>query len=325
MKAVIVSEYGGPEVLKLSDVADPSPQRGEALVKVMATALNRADILQRKGQYPAPKGSPAAIPGLEFAGVVDDIAEDVDGVIPGDRVFGLTPGGSYAQYVVVHQRTLAKIPDNLSFTEAAAVPEAFVTAYDAMVQGRFRSGEWLLVHAVGSGVGTAALQLCDALGGRCVGTSRTQDKLDRAKQLGLEHGVLVSDNKFADQVNRIVGPDGVDLVLELVGGSYVTEDLECLSSKGRIIVIGLLAGAKVELNLARLLSKRIHMIGTTLRARPLEEKIVAARLLSHNIAPLLESGKVKPIIDKVFPIDQVEQAHRYVEGNDSFGKVVLTM
>lgn len=326
MKAVVISEYGGPEVLQWQDVPEPQPERGEARVRVMATAVNRADVLQRRGNYPAPAGSPAQIPGLEYAGIVTEVAEAVSDIAPGDRVFGLVAGGSYAEYVVAHHRTLAKIPENLSFEEAAAVPEAFVTAYDAMVsQAGLKSGEWVLIHAVGSGVGTAAVQLCRALGARSIGTSRSKDKVDRCIELGLHRGICLEQGDFADQVKTIVGDGGVQVVLELVGGKYVAEDLECVSSQGRIIVVGLLAGARVELSLTRLLSKRVFLKGTTLRARPLEEKIVAGKLLAQNVVPLLEAGLVKPIVDKVYDIKDVSKAHEYVENNDSFGKVVLTL
>lgn len=326
MKAVIITEFGGPDVLKLQDVPEPQPSRGEVRVRVMATALNRADVLQRKGQYAPPPGVPGEIPGLEFAGIITEVHEDVTGFAPGDRVFGLVAGGSYAQFVVTHHRTLAKIPDNLSFEQAAACPEAFVTAYDAMVsQANLKSGEWVLIHAAGSGVGTAAIQLCKALGARAIGTTRTKEKIDRAMELGLHRGIVIEEGDFSDEVKTIAGAQGVDVVLELVGGNYLVEDLECVATQGRIVLVGLLAGAKVEMNLQRILSKRVLIKGTTLRARPLEEKIVAGKLLANNIAPLLESGAIKPIIDKVFDISEVARAHEYMEKNDSFGKVILTL
>jgi len=326
MKAAIVTGSGGPEVLKVQDVTEPRASKGEVRVRVMATAVNRADVIQRKGGYPAPPGVPSNILGLEYAGVITDVGEDVSWFEPGDRVFGLVGGGSYAQFIVTHHRTIAKIPDNLSFEQAAACPEAFVTAYDAMVsQANLKSGEWVLIHAAGSGVGTAAVQICRAIGARSVGTSRTKDKIDRAMELGLHRGIVIEKGDFSDEVKTIVGDQGVDVVLELIGGNYVVEDLECVANQGRIILVGLLAGAKAELSLQRILSKRVMIKGTTLRARPLEEKIVAAQLLSKQIAPLLENGELKPIIDKVFDLDDVVEAHRYVEQNDSFGKVVLNL
>jgi putative PIG3 family NAD(P)H quinone oxidoreductase len=326
MKAVVITEFGGPEVLKVQDVPEPQAVRGEVRVRVMATALNRADVIQRKGNYAAPPGVPQNIPGLEFAGVITDVHEDVAGFVPGDRVFGLVAGGSYAQFLVTHHRTLAKIPENLSFEQAAACPEAFVTAYDAMVsQANLKSGEWVLIHAAGSGVGTAAVQICKAIGARSVGTTRSKAKIDKAMELGLHRGIIIEKGDFSQEVKTIVGDRGVDVVLELVGGNYLVEDLECVASQGRIVLVGLLAGAKAELNLQRILSKRILIKGTTLRARPLEEKIVAGQLLADNISPLLASGALKPIIDKVFDIEEVAIAHEYMEKNDSFGKVVMTL
>lgn len=326
MKAAIVTASGGPEVIKVQEVPEPHASKGEVRVRVMATAVNRADVIQRKGGYPAPPGVPANILGLEYAGVVTDIGDDVVGFEPGDRVFGLVAGGSYAQFIVTHHRTVAKIPENLSFEQAAACPEAFVTAYDAMVsQANLKSGEWVLIHAAGSGVGTAAVQICKALGARSVGTTRTKDKIDRAMELGLHRGIVIEKGDFSDEVKTIVGAQGVDVVLELVGGNYLVEDLECIASQGRIVLVGLLAGAKAELNLQRVLSKRVMIKGTTLRARPLEEKIVAAQLLDKQIAPLLANGELKPIIDKVFDLHDVVKAHQYVENNDSFGKVILNL
>lgn len=324
MKAVVISAFGGPENLVLQEVPTPEPQRQEVRVKVKATAVNRADVIQRMGRYAAPPDCPATIPGLEFAGVVDAIADGVDGFDLGDRVFGLIGGGSYAQYVTVHHRTLARIPDNLTFEEAAAIPEAFVTAYDAMVtQCKLSAGEWVLIHAVGSGVGTAAVQIAEAIGARSIGTSRTNEKLDKVREFGISHGLLVKEPVFAEEVKSITGGAGVHVVLELVGGSYVAEDLECVATKGRIIVVGLLAGAKVDFNLGKLLTKRVNMRGTTLRARPIEEKIAAGQLLEQNIAPLVESEKLRPVIDKIYDLADASKAHSYMESDDNFGKIVL--
>lgn len=324
MKAVVISSYGGPEKLELQDVPLPEPQRGEVRIKVKATAVNRADVLQRMGRYASSPDCPATVPGLEFAGAVDAIADGVDGFKDGDRVFGLVGGGSYAQYLTVHHRTLARIPENLSFEEAAAIPEAFVTAYDAMVaQCNLSAGEWVLIHAVGSGVGTAAVQIAEAIGARSIGTSRTSEKIDRVKEFGLNHGIVVKEPLFADQVKSITGGAGVHAVLELVGGNYVSEDLDCVATKGRIIVVGLLAGAKVDFSLGKLLTKRVLVRGTTLRARPLEEKIAAGQLLAQNIVPLIESGKLQPVVDKIFDLADSSKAHSYMESDDNFGKIVL--
>jgi putative PIG3 family NAD(P)H quinone oxidoreductase len=324
MRAVVIREPGGPEVLELRDMPSPEPSRGEVRVRIRATAVNRADLLQRLGAYPAPPGSPAEVPGLEIAGEVDALGDGVTEFKAGERVFGLVGGGGYAEHIVVHARTLAPIPSGMTFREAAAVPEAFVTAWDAMVeQARLSAGDTVLVHAVGSGVGTAALQLAHAVGAKALGTARTPAKLERARELGLAHGIVVENTAFADAVLTRTQGRGVDVVLELVGGAYVSEDLTCLASRGRIVVVGAMAGREAALDLPLLMRKRAELRGTVLRARPLEEKILAAKALGHHIVPLLGSGAVRPIIDCVFPLDQAAEAHRRMQSNSTFGKIVL--
>lgn len=325
MKAVVIREAGGPEVLAVKDVPEPPPPgKGEARVRVKATAVNRADLLQRAGLYPPPLDVLQDVPGLEFAGVVDAVGEGVTEVAPGDRVCGLAGGGTYAQALVVNARTLARIPDNVSFTDAAAIPEAFLTAYDAMVlQGRLAAGQWLLVSAVGSGVGTAAVQIARALGARSIGTARQEDKLERARELGMDHGLLVTDGKFAEPVKKLTNGVGVDVCLELVGGAYVAEDMACTRISGHILVVGLVAGAKCEVNLGLVLRNRLTIKGTTMRMRPLEEKIFAGQCLARNIMPLVEQGKVGPVIDKVLPLSAAGDAHLCLERNENFGKIVL--
>jgi putative PIG3 family NAD(P)H quinone oxidoreductase len=324
MRAVIISRPGGPEVLEVRDVETPVPVRGEARVRVRATAVNRADLLQRLGHYPAPPGSPADIPGLEIAGEVDAVGEGVVELACGDRVFGLVGGGGYAEQVVVPVRTLVRIPATMSFADAAAVPEAFVTAWDAMVeQARLSAGERVLVHAAGSGVGTAAVQLARAIGARALGTTRTSEKLSRAKEYGLVDGVVVQAARFADEVMARTGGEGVDVVVDLVGGPYVAEDLACLAPRGRIVVVGAMAGIACELNLSLLMHKRAELRGTVLRARPLEEKILAARALQIHIAPLLASGQLRPVVDRVLPLERAGEAHTIMQRNEVFGKIVL--
>lgn len=324
MKAIVISKPGGPEVLELRDVPAPEPQRGEVAVAVRATAVNRADLLQRMGFYPAPPHAPKDIPGLEFAGVVDAVGEDVSDWRVGERVFGLVGGGSYAERVVVPSRTLVAIPQRLSFAEAAATPEAFITAWDAMVtQVGLATGETVLIHAVGSGVGTAAVQLARALGARALGTARSVDKIDRASKLGLAAGVVPEDGKFAVKVRDATSGRGVDVVVELVGGAYVTEDLACVAHKGRIVVVGLMAGARAEISLEALLSRRLTLVGTVLRSRPLEEKIAVARAFARHVVPLLADGVVAPVVDRTMPLARAAEAHEYVASNQGFGKVVL--
>lgn len=319
MKAIVITRSGGPEVLALRDVPTPEPRRGELRVKVHATAVNRADLLQRMGLYPAPPDASQDIPGLEFAGEIEALGEGVDGWQVGDRVFGLCGGGSYAEYVVTHSRAVARIPDDLSFDAAAAVPEAFITAWDAMVtQGGLTAGETVLITAVGSGVGCAAVQLARALGARVVGTARTSDKLARAATLGVDLGVVPeADGRFASRVGT------PDLVLELVGGANLAEDLACLAPCGRIVVVGLLAGARAEVDLGLMLRKRATIVGTVLRSRPLEEKLAVTQAFARHVVPLLVRGAVRPVIDRVLPLAEAASAHALLASNTTFGKIVL--
>jgi putative PIG3 family NAD(P)H quinone oxidoreductase len=329
MRAIVIAEPGGPEVLQMRDVAAPTPERAEVRVRVCATAVNRADLLQRMGRYPAPRDAPQDIPGLEFAGEVDAVGAAVDAWRPGDRVFGLAGGGAYAELLVCHGRALARIPEHMTFEQAAAAPEAFITAYDAMVtQADLKSGEHVLIHAAGSGVGTAAIQLARALGARAIATARTAAKLERAVELGLDArmSVLVQhDARFADQVLARTGGRGVDVVLELVGGPYVAEDVCCAAAAARIVLVGMLAGARAELDQAAVMHKRLSLRGTVLRARPLEEKIAAMQAFARHVVPLLGDGTVKAVVGRTFPLSEAANAHRYVASDQGFGKVVLTV
>ncbi len=325
MRAIAITKPGGPDVLALVEKPRPEPARGEVRVRVRATAVNRADLLQRMGGYPAPADSPPDVPGLEIAGEVEALGPGTERFAVGDRVFGLVGGGGYAEYIVSHERALARMPDGTSFEQAGAVVEAFVTAHDAMItQAGLKSGEPVVVHAVGSGVGTAAAQLGRALGAFVIGTARTQDKLDRARELGMDAGVLAKDNRFADGV-RAHAPDGAAVILELVGGKYLDEDLRCVQTLGRISLVGLMAGAKTELDLGLVLRKRVRILGTVLRARPLEEKIAAMRAFEAQVVPLLARGAVKPIIDCVMPLADAAKAHERMASNAGFGKIVLVV
>jgi NADPH2:quinone reductase len=326
VRAIVISRPGGPEVLELREVPKPEPSRGEARVRVHATAVNRADLLQRMGAYPAPSDVPPDVPGLEFAGTVDALGEGTLGCKVGDRVFGLTGGGAYADYLVVHARALATIPERLSFTEAAAVPEAFITAYDAMVtQAGLASGEVVLVHAVGSGVGTAAVQVARAVGARAVGTSRTEAKLGRAKSYGMAEGIVAERGAFSDAVLRATAGRGVDVILELVGGEYVAGDLACAAHRARIILVGMLAGSRGEVDFGVVLRKRLTIIGTVLRSRPLEEKITTMQRFARHVVPLLDSGALAPVVDDTLPLEKASEAHARMAKGESFGKLVLTV
>jgi putative PIG3 family NAD(P)H quinone oxidoreductase len=324
VKAVVITRAGGPEVLEVEERPVPSPGRGEVRVRVRATAVNRADLLQRAGAYPAPPGAPPDIPGLEHAGEVDAIGEGVSDLTVGARVFGLCGGGAYAEALVVHARELVPIPDRMTFTEAAAIPEAFITAWDALVvQAGLCAGERVLIHAAGSGVGTAAVQVARAVGARVIGTARTRHKLDRARPFGLDETVLVDNDTFATAVLGATGGQGADVVLELVGGAYLAEDLLCVAPRARIVLVGLLAGARAELDLRVLLNRRVQLMGTVMRARPLEEKIAAAQQLARHLAPLLDRRTLVPVVDRVLPLAGAAEAHALVASNATFGKVVL--
>lgn len=325
MRAVVIGRPGGPEVLSIEERPVPTPGPGEIRVRIRASALNRADLLQRRGRYPAPPGSPADIPGLEYVGEVDVMGEGAGLWAPGNRVMGIVGGGGHAEYVVVHEREAIRVPQNLDWTDAAAIPEAFLTSYDALFrQLDVQMGERVLIHAVGSGVGTAALQLASAAGASVIGTSRTADKLRRAEELGMETGVDTSREDLAEAVNQATYGSGVHAVLDLVGGKLLEASLRVVAARGRVIVVGTTAGSKVELDLGLLLRRRVHLLGTVLRTRPLEEKISLAREFSNAVLPLLSSGRIRPVIDSEFPFQDVRKAHERMETNVNFGKIVLT-
>jgi putative PIG3 family NAD(P)H quinone oxidoreductase len=326
VRAAVITRPGGPDVLEIQDVPRPLPREGEVLVRVHASALNRADVMQRDGRYPAPPGAPANIPGLEIAGEVVEVGAGVTRWKIGDRVFGIVGGGGNAEFAVTHETELARIPDRLSWDEAAAIPEAFITAHDALVTlAGVRTGERVLVHAVGSGVGLAAIQLIRAFGATPYGTARTADKIERARELGLESGVVIKGDPQAmtPQVHQWTDNRGIDVVLDLVGGSYLPVNVECAAPLGRIILIGLLAGRSATLNLGMILHKRITIRGTVLRSRPAREKAAATEAFSRDVLPLLERGVVRPVIDRAFTLEQIREAHAHLEGNETFGKVVI--
>jgi putative PIG3 family NAD(P)H quinone oxidoreductase len=324
MFAVVIGHPGGPEVLNVQQVPRPTPQAAEVLVRVHASALNRADLLQRRGFYPAPPGVAADIPGLEFAGEVEGVGSAVQLWKPGSRVMGLTAGGAQAQYLVAHERTLAEIPSNLSYEQAAAVPEAFITAFDALwKQAALRPSERVLIHAVASGVGLAAVQLVRALNALPFGTSRTADKIERAKEFGLGEGFLVPESPTAEDGMRWAKSGPFDVVADLVGGPYVNASLNALASRGRMILIGTMGGAKSEINAGLLMSKRATMTGTMLRSRALEEKIAVTRSFAAEVLPLFQQGVLRPVIDRVFPMKDIRSAHEHMERNANVGKIVL--
>jgi len=325
MRCVRFTEPGGPEVIELGDVPDPRPAGGEVLVRVRAAGLNRADLLQRRGLYPPPPGTSPDIPGLEFAGEIEALGEGVLGWSVGERVMGIAAGGAQAQRLAVHHRMLVRIPAALELEEAAALPEAFITAHDALVtQAAFRPGEAVLVHAVGSGVGTAALQLVRAGGGTSIGTSRSQDKLTRAIGLGLHQAIQVGpDRRFSSEVSTLTEGRGANVILDFVGSAYLAENLEALATRGRLAWIGTLGGTEGAVDIGLVMRKRLRLFGTTLRGRPLEEKMVASQAFAAEVVPLLVRGLVRPVVDRVYPMADVRQAHEQLENDRTFGKLVL--
>ena len=330
MRAVVITSHGGVDGIGVMEVeSPPAPVADRVRVRVHAAGLNRADILQRRGSYPAPLGYPQNIPGLEFAGEVDAIGDAVRAWKIGDRVFGITAGGAQAELVVVPESNLARVPAQLSWDDASAMPEVFITAHDALfTRAGLQMGERVLVHAVASGVGTAAVQLAHATGATVYGTSRSVDKLNRMRELklGMDESVAVGDApaKFVEAVQKWTNGAGVDVILDLVGGSYFPPSLEALSIRGRIISVGTTAGAKSEIDLGLLKQKRAAIIGTMLRTRSIEEKAEAIRRFAAAVLPLVSRGRIRPVIDRVYPVNQVRDAHERLESNPSFGKIVLT-
>jgi putative PIG3 family NAD(P)H quinone oxidoreductase len=326
MQAVWIPQFGGPNVLEVRQVGKPLIAPEQVLVRVRASALNRADLLQRQGKYPPPPGFPPEIPGIEFAGEVAETGTSVRMWKPGQRVFGLLGGGAQAEYVVTHERLLAEVPANLDWAQAASVPEVFITAHDALwIQAGLRPGETVLINAVGSGVGLAAVQLVRAVNAVPFGTSRTSDKINQAKNYGLEDGLTVRDN-FDDLIaaaEKWTGGKGINVVLDLAGGPYVRAFQRLAALKGRIMLVGTVAGGNYELESRYMMGKRLTVRGTALRARSFEEKIQVTQAFAAEVVPLLASGTLRTTIDSVFPLAEIAKAHARLESNATFGKVVV--
>ncbi|HEY1952610.1 MAG TPA: NAD(P)H-quinone oxidoreductase [Gemmatimonadaceae bacterium] len=324
MKAVIITRPGGPEVLEIQERPTPEPGLGQIRVRVRASALNRADILQRQGNYPVPAGVPADISGMEYAGDVDALGQGASMWQRGDRVMGIIGGAGHAEYVCVHEREAIRAPGRLSWEEVGAVPEVFLTAYDALFKRlALKLGENLLIHAVGSGVGTAAVQIARIAGATVIGTARSADKLERARLLGLHVPIDASAGSWAEAVEASIGVNRVNAILDLVGGDYLDGNLRVLAQQGRVVVVGLTAGGTAPFSMHVLLRKRLTIVGTVMRARSLEEKIELAREFSERVVPLFDSGRLKPVVDRVFPFDEIRGAHELMQSNKTFGKIVL--
>ncbi|BAN04170.1 NAD(P)H-quinone oxidoreductase [Ilumatobacter coccineus] len=324
MRAVVLHEHGGPEVLTIENVDEPTPGPDQILVDVAYTALNRADTLQRMGGYADPRNPAVEIPGLEYAGTVAAIGADVTEWKIGDRVMGIESGGCYAEKVVTHARQALPIPSNIDTADAAAIPEVFLTAWDALVvQGGLTSGRWALVHAGASGVGTAGIQIAKAIGAR-IAVTCSAGKADACRELGAD---LVLERSPADWLGALKAevPQGVDVILDVVGGDEADRNFRAVAMDGSIIQVGLMGGGSAPVNMGLLLMKRITWTGTTLRARPLERKLSLCQRFISEIIPLVESGALVPVIDSRYALDDIADAHRHMEANRNVGKILVSV
>ena len=322
MRAVVVTEYGGPEVLTVTEVPDPTPGPDEVLVRVSHTAVNRADTLQRQGGYPDPHRREHEILGLEFAGTVEAVGSRVGLWQVGDRVMGIEAGACYAELVVTHERQALPVPGGIDLADAAAIPEVFLTAWDALVvQGGLTSGRWALVHAGASGVGSAAIQIAKAIGSR-IAVTCSSGKMDACRQLGADVVLERSPADWAAELKDAV-PGGVDVVLDVVGGEEVNRNLASVRPQGTIVQVGLMGGGRTEVNLGLLLVKRVHWIGTTLRARPIEQKVALSQRFVAEVLPLFDAGVLRPVIDTRFALDDIADAHRHMEADANIGKILV--
>jgi putative PIG3 family NAD(P)H quinone oxidoreductase len=325
VRAVVLRDHGGPEVLVITESADPAPGPEEVLVRVHATALNRADLLQRMGMYPNPFPADDEIPGLEFAGEVISCGPRVTVWRPGDRVMGIVSGGAYAEKLVIHERQAMEVPAGMAWTDAAAIPEVFITAWDALVvQGGLTSGRWAMVHAGASGVGTAAIQICRAVGARIIVTC-SAGKVQACRDLGADVVVDYGSQDFVEAAREATGGAGVDVVLDVIGGEYVERNVAALAVKGRIIQVGVMAGKPLPFNVGLLLGKRATITGTVLRARPTEEKIAISRQFAAEMLPLFSTGSLRPVVDSVYAFADVAEAQQRMASNANTGKIVLDL
>lgn len=322
MRAVVIEEYGGPEVLQVTEVPDPAPGPDEILVRVAHTAINRADTLQRAGGYPDPRRRSHEIPGLEYAGIAEAVGGRVRLWSVGDRVMGIEAGACYAELVTTHERQALPIPDGVEMSDAAAIPEVFLTAWDALVvQGGLASGRWSLVHAGASGVGTAAIQIAKAIGAR-IAVTCSAGKMEACRGLGAD---LVLERSPADWSSVLQSklPGGVDVILDVVGGDEVNRNLGVIKPQGTIVQVGLMGGGQTTVNVGLVLVKRVHWIGTTLRSRPIEQKAALSQRFIAEMIPRFADGSLRPVIDSRFSIDDIADAHRHMEADANVGKILI--
>ena len=322
MRAVVLESYGGPEVLTIREVPDPVIGPEDIEVTLVATALNRADLLQRRGLYPGPSMD-HEIPGMEFAGTVSAVGPAVTRWSVGDPVMGIVGGGAYAEKLALHERQAMPVPPSVDLGDAAAIPEVFLTAFDALVaQGGLTSGRWALVHAGASGVGTAAIQIATAIGAR-VAVTASAAKLDRCRELGADPAIDYATESFADVVADVTDGRGVDVVLDVIGGEYTIDNIKSLRTGGTLIQVGVMGRQTVELPLGMLLPKRASIVGTVLRARPLEEKVALTQRVEQDLLPLFDQGRLHPVVDSRFGLDDIAEAQVYMESNANIGKIII--
>ncbi len=325
MKTIVIREAGGPDMLTLTEVPIPEPRHGEVLIKVAAAGVNRPDVLQRMGLYPVPPGA-SSIPGLEVAGEIVSLGEGVTLWQPGDAITALTPGGGYAEYALAPEGSCMRAPKGLSMAEAACIPETFMTVWhNVFERGALKAGEAFLVHGGSSGIGSAAIQLALHFGARVFATAGSDEKCAYCESLGAERAINYKTQSFADAIKAATEGLGVDVILDMVGGDYVKDNIDCAAEDGRIVQIAFLKGSRVQIDLLPVMLKRLTLTGSTLRPRKPEFKAYLARELEHKVWPLLECGKVKIVIDQAFPLAQAAAAHRHMEAGKHMGKIVLTV
>ena len=324
MQAVVLDKYGDVDVLQIKQVPVPKPGPTEVLVKVAATALNRADLLQRRGLYPGPEAE-YEIPGIEFSGTIESSGEAAKMYPHGTQVMGIVGGGGYAEYLVTDQQQIMPIPSGISLVDAVAIPEVWITAFDALIdKGKLLPNQKCLIHAGGSGVGTAAIQIAKELGSE-VAVTASSPKLEICAQLGADLTIDYNQEDFVDKVKKWTNSIGVDVILDVVGGDYLEKNLRCATTQGRIVQVGAMGGGKSEINLGAILQKRLTLIGTVLRSRSIEEKIVIAEAFKSRITPKFEDRSYKPVIDRYYSFHEIAEAHTYMESNKNIGKIIIEM
>jgi putative PIG3 family NAD(P)H quinone oxidoreductase len=326
MRAVVITEYGDVDVLKIQEVPDPDPGPDQVLVEITSSAMNRADLMQRQGQYPAPGPKPAyEVPGLEYSGRIAAVGSQVMDWAVGDAVMGIVAGGAMAELVVTHERMLQPVPSNLDVADAAAIPEVFMTAHDALVtQGMLGSGARALVHAGASGVGTASIQIVKALGGE-IAVTCSAGKASACRDLGADVVIDYAEHDFVDVITEWTDGSGVDVVLDVIGGEYLAKNLRCVKVQGRIVQVGAMGGPVASLPLGALLPKRASLIGTVLRSRPIEQKIDANQRFLKELFPRFADGTLKPVIDSRYRLEEIADAHTYMATNANVGKILIDL